>query len=197
MEFARPRNKSEKKPHRRRKENPVDFTYDRCQEGDVPAQGASEVTGAQRDQVACQLGLHRCAAVLQSGRTCHGNHPGIGCRYTDKHAVPEEANPEESPVQRKMKMKEPEDQSEAKRARVHANTSQEVNVASSPSYVEDDSIMKRMLPTLREERNGRRGNMEPSGELVSHFPKQPQHPPPQRDKYSESVVRHSSSAGYP
>ena len=75
----------------------VDFQYDRCQEGD-----------------SCQLGLHRCAAVFRGGRTCHGNHPGIGCRNTKRHAVPEGVNPEESPAQRKMKMEEPEDQSEVK-----------------------------------------------------------------------------------
>ena len=88
----------------------VDFQYDRCQEGD-----------------SCQLGLHRCAAVFRGGRTCHGNHPGIECRNTKRHAVPEEVNPEESPAQRKMKMKEPEDQSEVKRARVRSDTAQEVN----------------------------------------------------------------------
>ena len=55
-------------------------------------------------------------------------------------------------------MEEPEDQSEVKRARVISNTSQEGNAASSPSYVEDDSIMKRMLPKLQEERDERRGN---------------------------------------
>ncbi len=71
----------------------VHFQYDKCQEGD-----------------SCQLGLHKCAAVFRGGRTCHGNHPGIGCRYTDKHAVPEEANPEESPAQKKTKMREPEDE---------------------------------------------------------------------------------------
>ncbi len=87
----------------------VDFQYAKCQEGD-----------------SCQLGLHKCAAVFRGGRTCHGNHPGIGCRNTKRHAVPEEANPEESPAQRKMKMEEPEDQSEVKRARVLSNIPQEL-----------------------------------------------------------------------
>jgi len=74
----------------------VDFQYARCQEGD-----------------ACQLGLHRCAAVFRSGRTCHGNHPGSECRNTKRHAVPEEANPEESPAQKKLKVSVPEEQPEA------------------------------------------------------------------------------------
>ncbi len=70
-----------------------DFQSDKCQEGD-----------------SCQLGTHRCAAVFKSGRTCHGNHPGSECRNTKRHAVPEEANPGERPVQEGMKTKEPEDQ---------------------------------------------------------------------------------------
>ena len=95
-------------------------------------------------------------------------------------------------------MEEPEDQSKVKRARVRSNTSQEVNVASSPSYVEDDPIMKRTLLILGEERNGRRGNMEPLGELVSHFPKQPQHPPPPKIACTPAgTFQHCQKAGMP
>ena len=28
----------------------------------------------------CDRGLHRCAALFCSGRTCHGDHPGSQCR---------------------------------------------------------------------------------------------------------------------
>jgi hypothetical protein len=120
----------------------VDFQSGRCRDGD-----------------SCQLGLHRCAAVFRGGRTCHGSHPGFECRYTKRHAVSEDADPEEGPVRKKMKM-EPEDQSEAKQATVvlKAADKPKAEEVSRPKYVEDDSIMRRMLSELRGERNEVRGN---------------------------------------
>ena len=66
----------------------VDFQYDRCQEGD-----------------SCQLGLHRCAAVFRGGRTGHGNHPGIACRSTNRHAVPAGTSPKERGARDQPEMK--------------------------------------------------------------------------------------------
>ena len=45
-----------------------------------------------------------------------------------------------------------------KRSRMHSNTSQEGNTASSLGYVKDDSIMKKMLPMLQGMRDEARGN---------------------------------------
>ena len=102
--------------------------------------------------------------MFRSGRTCHGNHPGPECRKPKKHAlnvrtlVPQEVNPEESPVLKKVKTEEPEDHLEAKRARVCLKAAQEVIEVSKPKYVDDDSIMRKLLPELRQDRFRRRGN---------------------------------------
>ena len=72
-------------------------------------------TGSCREGDTCQVGLHKCAAVFRGGRTCHGNHPGSERRNTKRHAGPEEANPEDSPAQKKARMNEPVDQLEAKK----------------------------------------------------------------------------------
>jgi len=125
----------------------VDFQYGKCQEAD-----------------ACPLGLHKCAAVFRGGRTCHGNHPGSECRNIKRHAVPEEVNPEESPAQKKMKVEVPDDQPEAERASGGCQPAPKWtlrkpdDMANIPKYVLDDSIMKRLLPKLRDERDLRRGN---------------------------------------
>ena len=93
----------------------------------------------------CRLGIHKCAAVFRSGRTCHGSHPGSECRNTKKHAIPEEANPEGRPARKGRRTKGSEE-------RVPANE------VSRPNYVMDDSIMKRMLPELSLERYVVRGH---------------------------------------
>ena len=87
--------------------------------------------------------------IAPRSTTCHGNHPGIACRYTNRHAVPDGTSPEERGAR---------DQPEVKRARIHSNTSQEGNIASSLGYVKDDSIMKKMLPMLQGMRDEKRGN---------------------------------------
>jgi len=119
----------------------VDFQSGRCQEADT-----------------CQLGIHRCAAVFRGGRTCHGKHPGSECRNTRRHAISEEANPEESPAQKKIKLEVPEGQSEAERANLGLKAAPKKMPQSTPKHVEDDSIMRRLLPKLREEKDERRGN---------------------------------------
>ncbi len=121
----------------------VDFQYGKCQEAD-----------------ACPLGLHKCAAVFRGGRTCHGNHPGSECRNTKRHAQKEV----EGPAQKKLKVEVPKDQPKAERASAGIKpTSTPSHVSDNtwfhtPSYVSDDSIMRRMLPRLRDERDMRRGN---------------------------------------
>jgi len=125
----------------------VDFQYGKCKESD-----------------ACPLGLHKCAAVFRGGRTCHGKHPGSECRNTKRHAVPEEANPEESPAQKKTKVEEPADQPEAGRASIGLQPAPKAmpilrgDKVSMQKHVEDDSIMRKLLPKLRGEKDDRRGN---------------------------------------
>jgi len=123
-------------------------------------------TGTCRESDACQLGIHKCAAVFRSGRTCHGRHPGMDCRHTKKHAAPQEANPEEAPPLKKARVDEPENCQEAERAKVilkeapkkAAKFRAPLHPEVIPLHVEDDSIMRRLLPRLREERYDRRGN---------------------------------------
>jgi len=120
----------------------VDFQYNRCEEAD-----------------ACPLGLHRCAAVFRSGRTCHGKHPGSECRNTKKHANPEEENPQESPAQKRMKVEAPEDLLDAGGASLGLRpTPKRSSKVNKLGYVEDDSIMRKLLPRLRGEKDDRRGN---------------------------------------
>ena len=124
----------------------VDFQAGRCQEAD-----------------ACPLGLHKCAAVFRSGRTCHGKHPGAECRNTKRHAVYENVNPER-PAQKKLKAEVPVDQPEAERASVVLQPTPKRALrkpgdrGDTPEYVVDDSIMRRLLPKLRDEKDDRRGN---------------------------------------
>jgi hypothetical protein len=56
----------------------------------------------------CQLGLHKCAALFKSGRTCHGKHPGSECWNTRKHALLEEGDPQEAPAQEEAKVEDKE-----------------------------------------------------------------------------------------
>jgi len=120
----------------------VDFQRGTCREGD-----------------ACQLGLHKCAAVFRSGRTCHGKHPGMECRNTKKHAAPREVNPEESPPQMKVGAVDTDNQLDAGRTEVILEaTPVKAAEFGIPLHVEDDSIMRRLLPKLREERSNRRGH---------------------------------------
>jgi len=124
-----------------------DFQYGKCKESD-----------------ACPLGLHRCAAVYRGGSTCHEKHPGSECRNTKRHAVPEEANPEESPARKKAKVEKPVGQPEAGQFSTGPQPASRVmtaprgNEASMQKHVEDDSIMRKLLPELRGERDDRRGN---------------------------------------
>ena len=103
--------------------------------------------GKCREEDSCELGLHRCAAMFRGGRTCHGNHPGAKCRSTKRHVIPQEVNPEEGPAQRKAEMDEQEDLAGTEHQQV-----------SMPKYVEDDSIMQKLLPKLRMEWDERRSN---------------------------------------
>ena len=48
----------------------ADFQSGECQAGDT-----------------CQMGLHKCAALLKGGRTCQGNHAGSACKFTKRHAL--------------------------------------------------------------------------------------------------------------
>jgi len=144
----------------------VDFQRGSCQGGDK-----------------CPLGLHKCAALYRGGRTCHGNHPGSECWNTKRHATLEEGNPREKPFEEhpaeKHSVKEHpveelptkeqpgEEHGEqlleepAKRDRTSASSQLDQGENAKPStcgYVEDDSIMKKLLPKLREERYPRPGN---------------------------------------
>ena len=123
----------------------VDFQSGKCQGEDT-----------------CQLGLHRCAAVFRGGRTCHGNHPGFACRNTKRHALSEEAVPEEGPPLKKVKLEEPEDLSEPEKATVtlsrRSKAMPKAKMQAVPKYVQDDSIMRMMLPELRKEKGEMRGN---------------------------------------
>jgi len=123
----------------------VDFQSGACQKGD-----------------SCQMGLHKCAAVFRSGRTCHGKHSGFECRNTRKHAVAEDPVTEEGPILKKVKL-EKIDPPEPKPTRRWAD--EPVKAVEAPlrahplcHYVRDDSIMRRLLPELREERSEVRGN---------------------------------------
>jgi len=120
----------------------ADFQHGSCKEADVSP-----------------LGPHECAAALQSGPTCHGKHPGSECRNAKRHAVPEGANPQESPAEKKTKGEVPADPQEA------GGTSLSLRPAPKGApkvnklkHVEDDSIMKKLLLRLREEKDDRRGN---------------------------------------
>ena len=115
----------------------------KCQEGDT-----------------CQLGLHRCAAVFRGGRTCHGKHLGFERRSAKRHAVPEEAVAEEGPTQKKARFEEPEDKAEPEGAKATSSFpgKPKAKVLAMPKYVRDDSIMKRLLPELRKDRDELRGN---------------------------------------
>ena len=114
----------------------------------------------------CPAGLHKCAAVFRSGRTCHMNHPGSQCRFTKRHAGTQEVNLEDGPALKKAKIEEPEDhperqeddQPQAKKARVTPKEAQQVIETSQQDYVDDDSIMQHLLPELRQDRFSRRGN---------------------------------------
>ena len=137
----------------------AEFQYGKCKDGDD-----------------CQLGLHKCAAVFKSGRTCHGNHPGAQCRTTKKHASCEGVDPQEGPVQKKVKFKE-EEASHTEKVSGVEHTSPETQPAAKkmprdkPTLrqpggdaaevlvpVNDDSIMTRLLPELRKKRFARRGH---------------------------------------
>jgi len=109
----------------------------------------SGVCRQMRAETTCQLGLHKCAAVFRSGRTCHGNHPGFECRNTKKHAIAEDPVTEEGPILKKVK--------------VELIDKPDVEVVEAPNpynlwHVRDDSIMRRLLPGLRKERSEVRGN---------------------------------------
>jgi len=125
----------------------ADFQYGKCKESE-----------------ACSLGLHKCAAVYRGGRTCHGNHPGSECRNTKRHATSEEVNPGGSPAQKKTRVEGPADQHEAGRASGGLQPTPKAmpirrgDKSSTREYVEDDSIMRKLLPKLRGEKDDRRGN---------------------------------------
>ena len=123
----------------------VDFQSGKCQGEDT-----------------CQLGLHRCAAVFRGGRTCHGSHHGFACRNTKRHALSEEAVPGEGPPLKKIKLEEPEDLSEPEKTTVtlspRSKAMPKAKMQAVPKYVQDDSIMRMMLPELRKEKSAMRGN---------------------------------------
>jgi len=87
-------------------------------------------------------------------RTCHGNHPGSERKNTKRHAA----------SRKKTKVERPADQPEAERASIgrqptsKAMCIQRGDKGSMRKHVEDDSIMRKWWPRLREEKNDRRGN---------------------------------------
>ena len=66
-------------------------------------------SGICEQEEPCRLGLHKCAAIYRGGRRCHGNHSGFDCRNFKRHAFREEADTEENPARRRMRMADPED----------------------------------------------------------------------------------------
>ena len=56
------------------------FQSQECKEEPVSLLRAD---GRQAD---CKFGLHKCAVLFKSCRTCHGNHPAINCEQTKRLA---------------------------------------------------------------------------------------------------------------
>jgi len=86
------------------------------------------------------------------------------CRNTKRHAASGEMNLEGSPAQKKTKVEGPVNQPEAGRASIgrqltsKAMPSRRGDKGSMREHVEDDSIMRKLLPRLRGEKDDRRGN---------------------------------------
>ena len=124
--------------------------------------------------------LHRCAAVLKGGRSCHGTHPGSACWNTKRYISPQEvisggrhtigrelslhdaihegrtAGAEAVPTQW--------NQTHAERTRTLLDEAMVTSSDAAGGYVLDDSIMKEMLPELRADRwpkSPTRANPEP------------------------------------
>ena len=96
-------------------------------------QGAWGSKGEQQ----CPFGLHRCPTVMKDGLTCHGKHSAFDCRFASKTA-PQEGNPGGGLACRGEKP--------------HCGGFNTLE------HVEDDSIMRKLLPELQRERSVRRGN---------------------------------------
>jgi len=130
---------------------------------EIPARKWAVLAEEARTEVESKP-LEANAVWRNPDRTCHGNHLGSECRNTKRHAASGEINPEGSPAQKKTKVEGPVDQPEAGRASVgHQPTSKAMpsrrgDKGSMREHVEDDSIMRKLLPRLREEKNDRRGN---------------------------------------
>ena len=90
------------------------------------------------------------------------------CKNTKRHASPEEVNPEEGPTLKKVKMEEQDDHGGAEQPKVTLKPSSKAlargkpgvmtKEVSRPKHIEDDSIMQKLLPKLRGERDEVRGN---------------------------------------
>jgi len=120
----------------------------------------------------CRFGLYRCAAVFRGGRACHGIYPGSERESTRRHAGLGEGNPQGSPARKKMKVDVPAEQPVRKpgKTELSSKSTQPAHrkgasrgpanpeKVSTPEHVEDDSIMRKMLPKLSEERYEKRGH---------------------------------------
>ena len=104
--------------------------------------------GARQGRYTFHSGADRCAALFRRSRTRHGNHPGSMCGNTKRHAGSAEADAQEEPVQKEMKMQNPG---------IHIRPSY-TSMPDAPDYVTDDSIMRQMLPGLEWNRGDERGN---------------------------------------
>jgi len=120
----------------------------------------------------CQLVLHKCAAICQGGRTGHGSYPGSEYKTTRRHAVRGEGDPQGNPAWRRTEVDGPAGQSvrepgeeeltsDGTRAAPRKGPSRGPvgpGKVSAPEYVEDDSIMRELLPRLSKGRYRWQGN---------------------------------------
>jgi hypothetical protein len=117
----------------------VEFQYSRCEEGK-----------------SCRLGLHKCAAVFRSGRVCHGNHSGGEC-MSKKHARVREEPPGAAQDVTQKKAEKPAARPGAPQSKSMPRKARGVKRDRSPCHVENDSIVKQMLPSLNKKRDKVRG----------------------------------------
>jgi len=120
----------------------------------------------------CQLVLHKCAADCQGGRTGHGSYPGPECKTTRRHAGRGEGDSQRNPAQMRTEVdgsarqavREPGEEeltSDGIQATAREEPSRgpaDPGKVGTPGYVEDDSIMKELVPKLSEGRYERRGS---------------------------------------
>jgi len=115
--------------------------------------------------------------VFRRRGICHGDHPGSECKIFKRRAVFEEEDPQGKPARKKVKVevlaeqpvKEPGARGACK-AEFTADSNQLVykkgtsrgpadpEKVNTPEHVEDDSIMRRLLPKLSEVRYQRQGD---------------------------------------